>query len=101
VDVNVSYGNALQAASSGGYDAIIQRLLEAGANVNAQGGYYGDTLYAASIGGRNAIVKRLLEAGADVNAQGGEYGNALQAKMSERRSALRGIPLRSREPTGF
>jgi ankyrin repeat protein len=33
------YGNALQAASSGGHEAIVKLLLEKGADVNAQGGY--------------------------------------------------------------
>jgi Ankyrin repeats (3 copies) len=57
----------------------VRLLLEAGADVNAQGGYYGNALQAASYGGHDQVVQRLLEAGADVNAQGGYYGNALQA----------------------
>lgn len=32
------YGTALQAASASGHDRIVQRLLEEGADVNAQGG---------------------------------------------------------------
>ena len=32
------YGSALQAASYGGCDQIVQRLLEKGADVNVQGG---------------------------------------------------------------
>ena len=38
-DVNAQgghYGNALQAACSGGHDKIVQMLLEQGADVNAQ-----------------------------------------------------------------
>ncbi|KAI1672149.1 hypothetical protein L13192_03008 [Pyrenophora tritici-repentis] len=54
-------------------------LLDAGANVNAQGGEYGNALQAASEGGHEQVVKMLLDKGAEVNAQGGEYGNALQA----------------------
>ncbi|KAF6808110.1 Ankyrin repeat domain-containing protein 50-like protein 3, partial [Colletotrichum plurivorum] len=104
-DVNAQggyYGNALQAASSGGHGNIVQMLLERGADVNAQGGYYDNALQAASSGGHgnivqmlldkgadvNAqgghdnIVQMLLDKGADVNAQGGDYGNALHVATS-------------------
>lgn len=55
-------------------------LLEAGADVNAQGGYYGNNaLQTASRLGRDAVVQRFLKAGADVNAQGGKLGTALKA----------------------
>jgi hypothetical protein len=59
----------------------VQRLIEKGADVNAQGGRYGNALQAASSGNQK-IVKLLIENGADVNAQGGEYGNALYAASS-------------------
>ena len=81
-DVNAQggeYGNALQAASSRGYDRIVQMLLEKGADTNAQGGFYGNALQAVSSRGYDRIVQILLEKGADTNAQGGYYGNALQA----------------------
>ena len=39
-------------------------LLNAGAEVNAQGGEYGNALQAASAGGYEQIVKTLLNAGA-------------------------------------
>ena len=73
------YGNALQAASNGGCEAIAKLLIEKGADVNAQGGRYGNALQAASDEGHEAIAKLLMENRADVNAQGGRYGNALQA----------------------
>jgi len=73
------YGDALQAASAGGHEAVVEQLLEKGADVNAQGGRYWNALQAASVGGHEAVVEQLLEKGADVNAQGGDYGNALQA----------------------
>ncbi|KAF2677730.1 hypothetical protein K458DRAFT_279074, partial [Lentithecium fluviatile CBS 122367] len=50
-DVNAqggAYGNALQAASSGGHEQVVKLLLKKNADVNAQGGYYGNALYAAS-----------------------------------------------------
>jgi ankyrin repeat protein len=49
---------------------VVKLLLDAGANVNAQGGHYGNALQAASLPGHESVVKLLLEAGANVNAQG-------------------------------
>jgi ankyrin repeat protein len=43
-------------------------LLDAGADVNAQGGQNGGALCAASTGGRTKAVELLLRAGAHVNA---------------------------------
>ncbi|PSN59255.1 purine and uridine phosphorylase [Corynespora cassiicola Philippines] len=59
------YGNALQSALARGHKDIVELLVKAGADVNAQG--------------HKDIVELLVKAGADVNAQGGKYGNALQA----------------------
>jgi ankyrin repeat protein len=81
-DVNAQgglYGNALQAASSGGHEQVVKTLLDKGADVNAQGGRYSNALQAASARGHEQIVKTLLDKGANVNAQGGGFGNALQA----------------------
>ncbi|EUC31762.1 hypothetical protein COCCADRAFT_38175 [Bipolaris zeicola 26-R-13] len=66
-----------------GLKRVVKLLLNAGADVNAQGGLYGNALQAASVKGHEQIVKILLNAGADVNAQGGLYGNALQAASVE------------------
>ncbi|KAG9203889.1 hypothetical protein G6514_002050 [Epicoccum nigrum] len=62
-----------------GHGALVEMLLDKGADVNAQGGYYGNALQAASARGHEQVVKMLLDKDADVNAQGGDYGNALQA----------------------
>jgi hypothetical protein len=62
-----------------GFSTITRLLLDAGADVNAQGGRYGNALQAASEGGHKQIVKTLLDKGANVNAQGGLYSNALRA----------------------
>ena len=45
-------------------------LLEARADVNAQGGEYGNPLQAALHERHDIIVQALLEAGADINAPG-------------------------------
>jgi ankyrin repeat protein len=85
-DVNAQggeYGNALQAASAGDHEMVLQMLLNKGADVNAQGGEYGNALQAASYGGHEKIVQTLLDKDADVNAQGGPFGNALQAASYE------------------
>ncbi|KAJ3885655.1 hypothetical protein GG344DRAFT_58855, partial [Lentinula edodes] len=58
------YGNALQAASFKGHEAIVKLLLEKGAEVNAQGGAYGNALQAASSQGHETIIELLLDNGA-------------------------------------
>jgi ankyrin repeat protein len=58
------YGNALQAASAGGYKEIVQQLLDKGADVNAQGGEYGNALQAALARGYKEIVQQLQAFGA-------------------------------------
>jgi hypothetical protein len=62
-----------------GQEKVVSMLIEAGADVNAQGGHYGNALQAASWDGQEKVVSMLIERGADVNAQGGHFGNALQA----------------------
>ncbi|KAM0719563.1 hypothetical protein Q7P37_003693 [Cladosporium fusiforme] len=74
-----SYGNALQAASLGGHEAVIRILMDAGADVNAQGGFFGNALQAASFGGNETVVQMLMDAGADTKARGGQHDHALQA----------------------
>jgi hypothetical protein len=68
----------LYVASHEGLAKSVSAILDAGADVNAQGGEYGNALQAASGEGHEKVVQMLLAAGADVNAQGGWYGNALQ-----------------------
>jgi hypothetical protein len=82
MDIDESDGDgrtALIWASECGHRTVVQMLVDAGADVNAQGGLYGNALQAASSGGHEKVVQMLLDNGAEVNAQGGKYGNALQA----------------------
>ena len=72
-------GKGLYYASVVGLEAVVQKLLATGVEVNARGGRYGNALQAASERGHEKVVQMLMDAGADVNAQGGDYGNALQA----------------------
>jgi hypothetical protein len=79
-DINAQgglYGNALQAASYGGDEKVVQMLLDAGGEVNTQGGRFGNALQAASVGGDEKEVQLLLDTWAEVNAQGELYGNAV------------------------
>ncbi|KAJ5593556.1 hypothetical protein N7537_010460 [Penicillium hordei] len=65
-----------------GHNTIVEILLDAGADVNAQGGEYGNALQAAAaLGGSPEKVKILLDAGADVNAQGGQHGSPFLAAI--------------------
>ncbi|RFU30804.1 hypothetical protein B7463_g5547, partial [Scytalidium lignicola] len=58
---------------------IVEILLNAGADVNKEGGiYYNTALQSASGEGHEKIVKLLLNAGADVNKEDYVFGNALR-----------------------
>ncbi|KAL8695828.1 MAG: hypothetical protein Q9224_003129, partial [Gallowayella concinna] len=57
----------------------VQLLIDAGANVNAQGGTWHTALQAAAVDGNDDTMRVLLDAGADMHAIGGTYGNALSA----------------------
>jgi ankyrin repeat protein len=60
--------------------AIVQTLLDAGAEVNQNlSGEYGNALHAAAERGNIEVVQILVDVGADVNAYGGKWGSALQA----------------------
>lgn len=76
----------LQIASARGYGEIVQLLLNARADFDAQlekqGGQYRTALQAAVMNGHQHIAELLVEVGADVNAQGGEGGTALQAAVA-------------------
>ena len=57
----------------------MQMLMDARADVKAQGGYYGNALLATSVNGHVKVVQMLMDAGAEVNAQGGDCSIILQA----------------------
>ena len=76
------YVNVLEIAADEGKIALIQLLLDKGADVYAQEGY-GRAFQAAAYRGRLEVIQLLLDKGVDVNSQGGRYGNALQAAVYE------------------
>ena len=65
-------------AVEGGYDQIVQLLLDQGADINAQIGRYGNALCTAIYNSDDKMVQMLLDKGADVDTQS-NYGSALQA----------------------
>jgi ankyrin repeat protein len=73
-----SDGYAIQAASFNGDKGTLQRLIDSGGDVNAQGGYFSSALYAATLCGRADIVQMLLKAGADPNLRKGSESPVLQ-----------------------
>ncbi|KAL8886648.1 MAG: hypothetical protein Q9192_006449, partial [Flavoplaca navasiana] len=61
----------------------VQLLIDAGADVNAQGGKWHTALQAAAVVGNDTTMRVLLDAGANMNAVGGIYGSALAAAYME------------------
>ncbi|KAJ6527979.1 ankyrin repeat-containing domain protein [Mycena vulgaris] len=66
----------LYLCSEQGYPALVQLILDNGADVNAPGGGYGSPLLAATIRGNTGVVQLLLEHRADINFESGERGSA-------------------------
>ena len=67
---------------------VAEKLIEAGTDINAQGGICGNALQYAAHRAPKSIVKMLIDAGADVNANGGTFGNALQAAVHRRDESI-------------
>lgn len=57
----------LQVAAARGHLKVVNRLLEAGAMVNAQSEYYHSALHAACKEGHIDVVHKLLASGAEVS----------------------------------
>jgi len=75
---------ALKAASTGGYEKIVQMLIHASVDLKTDDGYYGTALVAASAAGHERVVQMLLDAAPDVHAQGGSYHvKAVRAAQSQ------------------
>jgi len=73
-NINVKLANkaghtALHWASGHGMLAVVEKLIEKGADVNFQNNDGGTALFWASYKGRLPVVKKLIEKGADVNIQ--------------------------------
>ncbi|KAI8210061.1 putative ankyrin repeat protein [Colletotrichum sp. SAR 10_76] len=68
--------------------AAVMRLLDMGADVNAQGGKYGNALQAACHAENSDMIRLLLDRGAEINRQGGFFGTAFQAACATNASAI-------------
>jgi ankyrin repeat protein len=92
--------SALQAAALGGHLHVVNRLLAAGADVNAEGCYYNGctALYAAALEGHVHVVRRLLDVGSDRNmTAGNKHWTPFQAAFSMGHDEIAEI-LSRREP---
>lgn len=76
-DTHSLYLTPLQFAVECGSEALVELLLEHGADINMVGSKYGTALCTAAYHGSEAIVNILLEHGADVDIVGGKYRTAL------------------------
>ena len=81
-------GTALMWAAQGGHKAVVQLLLEKGANVEAKNKYRETALHGAARGGHEAVVRLLLEKGADVEAKSKYGGTALDGAVRGRHEAV-------------
>ena len=63
------YGTALCAAAKFGHSSVVELLLRAGANINAQHSSGATPLYLAAESGQAAVVRTLIAAGAALNVQ--------------------------------
>jgi len=81
LDLGAQFGDdaLLEALDYHSKECLAKRLLDLGANPNAEHKNRGNVLQFAVMSSSEDAVRWLLEAGADVNAVEGEYGTALQA----------------------
>ncbi|OAG06012.1 ankyrin [Paraphaeosphaeria sporulosa] len=79
---------ALHLAASAGLTSAVNRLLEAGCDINEKDSNDSTPLYYACSDGDVDIAQVLIDMEADINVQGGHYGNALQAASSRGHEAI-------------
>jgi ankyrin repeat protein len=75
----------LHAAVFAGYAEITRRLIEGGANIEAEGFSGIKPLHMAALNGRLEIVTQLLEAGANTEARLEEYSNETPLKVATKK----------------
>lgn len=75
-------------AAQMGNCSFVRRLLDAGADVEAEAGFDGNSLQAAALHGNLEVVKQLLNSGAEVNAGSCYFGTALHAAASSGHGAV-------------
>ncbi|KAH8831049.1 ankyrin repeat-containing domain protein [Flagelloscypha sp. PMI_526] len=70
---------ALRTAASLNNSVFVQFLVEAGADVNENGGKAGTALYTAAYAKSSKVLRYLIQVGANMNMIGGKHGTALHA----------------------
>ena len=75
----------------GGND-LIERLLDASADIDIDGPPFASALQAAALAGKAAVVKLLLERGASIDCSEGEYGSALRIARDRLEDWKAGLP---------
>ncbi|KAH0562061.1 hypothetical protein GP486_003233 [Trichoglossum hirsutum] len=85
---NRSLDSILMIASIRGYEKVVRRLLEQGANVNAKDRYGYTALHWTAMNGNEAVLKLLLEQGANADAKGENGETALHCAIKSEREAL-------------
>ena len=67
---------------------IVCRLLERGADIDAEDNLFGSPLQQASFAGQTEIVTLLLKHGANVNSKGGHFGSPLEAAITTNQKVI-------------
>lgn len=62
-----SFPNTLHAAARGGYEKLVELLLDHGANINSGNKYWDSALHGAAFRGHEKVVQLLLDRGANVD----------------------------------
>jgi len=70
----------------------INKLLNAGADINTYGGPLGSALQAAALSGKADVVKLLLQIGSAIDHAGGDYGTALKIAKNRLEDHRMGCP---------
>lgn len=87
-DKRFGLGTTLHYAAELGLSRTVQRLLQAGVDINVIGGMHGSALAAAAFQGYEDVVLILLDHGVDVNLRGGHFDTALQSACVNRREII-------------
>ncbi|KAK4176463.1 ankyrin repeat-containing domain protein [Triangularia setosa] len=94
-DVNAwstcKYGSAIHAASFRGHVEVLQRLMDAGADLCVTHPEYGSPLELAAYGGQVACVKMLAKAGVDINTGDNEATAVVRAAANGHNAVIEAL----------
>lgn len=81
-------GWLLHAAAKLGHNHMVNRFLEMGAQIDAEGGWWGSAIRAAALQGHEIVVKTLMAAGANPHLRGGSPGSPLLVALDFERTSI-------------